>query len=334
MKSNFEKLLKLCLQIRTSQDKQPGFTLTELLVVILVGGIVVSALLAQVVDFLSIDLKESALAETQREMTIALDYIAQDVREAVYVYDGAELTEIEPYLPDFGTNRKPILAFWKVERLPYIQDSDPKYNFPDNCDSPSPLLTDNNGDGDRDEETAECKTITIERSTYTLVTYLQNTSGADGTWQGESRIERYELRKYLPDELNKLTHTTGYVDPRQQSTFKSWPDDPISLSSLQGTRPTDTANTLVDFVAAYNSSSVSAQSCSAGYTRTPTDTNYKSFYGCVRSADTDNAFNQDAIIYLTGNAYGKSGISNNSAYLSQLEVQVINRGVIDRNPTE
>ncbi|MDR9402238.1 MAG: prepilin-type N-terminal cleavage/methylation domain-containing protein [Halothece sp. Uz-M2-17] len=333
MKHKVEQLTKLYFYFLSSSQPSQGFTLTELLVAVFAGGIIISTLLAQTVDFLKIDLKDSAQANTQQEMRNALNFIARDLREAVYVYDGTELAALESHLPDFGSNRKPIIAFWKIERLPYIEDSDSKYQLPGDCENDT--LTDNNSDGDLDEERTNCKNLKIERSTYTLVTYIQNTTGpsASTVWQGQSRLERFELRKYQPDALDKLTRTTGYIDPRQESTFADWPNDPITLSSLQSNLPTDTAETLVDFVAAYNDASITASSCPTNYTRTPTDSNYKSFYACVRSSTADNAINQDVTLYLTGNAYGQSGILDQNAYVPQLETQVISRGVIDKNPT-
>ncbi|AFZ42473.1 hypothetical protein PCC7418_0236 [Halothece sp. PCC 7418] len=333
MKHKVEQLTRLYFHLLPSPKRSQGMTLTELLVAVFAGGIIISTLLAQTVDFLKINQKDSAQANTQQEMRNALTYISRDLREAVYVYDGTELATLEDYLPDFGSNRKPILAFWKIERVPYIDDSDAKYQLPGDCENDT--LTDNNSDGDLDEERTACESLKIERTTYTLITYIQNTTAptANDVWQGQSRLERFELRKYKADELNKLTRTTGYIDPRLESTFDNWPNDPITLSSLQSNLPTDTAETLADFVAAHNDSSITASSCPTDYTRTPTDSNYKSFYACVRSSTADKAMNQDAILYLTGNAYGQSGILDENAYVPQLETQVISRGVIDKNPT-
>ncbi|NJO66710.1 MAG: type II secretion system protein, partial [Leptolyngbyaceae cyanobacterium RM1_405_57] len=68
--------------------KSSGFTLIELLVVIVIAGGIISGLMYLVVELLGVDQRESSRTETQREMQLAMDYIASELREAVYVYDG------------------------------------------------------------------------------------------------------------------------------------------------------------------------------------------------------------------------------------------------------
>ncbi|TAN85658.1 MAG: prepilin-type N-terminal cleavage/methylation domain-containing protein, partial [Phormidium sp. SL48-SHIP] len=65
-----------------------GFTLTEILVSMIIAGLVMSGLLGLMVELLTSDARETARTETQREMQMALDYISSDIRESVYVYDG------------------------------------------------------------------------------------------------------------------------------------------------------------------------------------------------------------------------------------------------------
>ena len=83
-----QQSLKLFLQLwRTDQRKTTaGFTLTELLATILIGGIVISTLLAVIVEFLQTDQQETARTQIQQEMKAALEYIEEDLRESVYIY--------------------------------------------------------------------------------------------------------------------------------------------------------------------------------------------------------------------------------------------------------
>ena len=290
------------------------------------------------VDMLRTNQRESAITQTQQDMRRALDYIAQDLREAVYVYTGEQLKEIKDNLPDFRDGTEPILAFWKVEEVPYEED----HILPRDC---------SNGSVEASEE--ECDNLKIERRAYTLVVYLQSTANPSNTWNGQSRIERYQLRKYNSSETYNdrgvtlaLERKQGYVDPRKESGFEDWPNDLITGDNQQnnfGGRPTvERLNplVLVDFVDAPDNDPTGGNlpECEDEYERTPsdnpseTDDNAYSFFACVRVTEEENVFNQDVILYLRGNAYSeeRSGYLSSKSSLPVLQTQVINRGVIDK----
>lgn len=314
-----------------------GFTLIELLMSLVVSGFVVSGLLYVVVQLVSLDNQEARLDQVQLDMKRAMDYITNDLQEAVYVYDApaqiaAELTA-DPNFPD-GADTVPVLAFWRIDP---IEDSIP------NCATafPADLV-----------KRRTCEVLAIRQAAYTLVVYAQKENNGNNNWPGQSRIVRYELSKY--SDLPTLTVKSGYRDPTDStdanSSFESWQAD--------GT-PAGTAAVLVDFVAApdvgLNRSPLSdAGSACSSYgsdagginfynvvPSTATTTTNTSFFACIRNPDPDNDVttadrtNQDIYLFLRGAAQSASsslryGYSESSS-LPILESQVLVKGIIDKD---
>ncbi|MBF2022308.1 MAG: prepilin-type N-terminal cleavage/methylation domain-containing protein [Hydrococcus sp. C42_A2020_068] len=300
------------------KSKTAGFTLIELLMVSILGSIVVSGLLWVMNDMLRENQRELALSSTQQDMKRALAFIEEDLREAVYTYDGNGLNSILSYLPfsSTSTDTIPIIAFWKVEPVPYSASG----SLP-NC---STIST---------SKKNECEALKIERRAYTLVMYLLSTTDSNPkTWEGKSRILRYQLRKY--GDLSTLTRNPGYADPRLDSTFTSWPRDIDNNNAQAPGTISSTTIPLVDFVALPTDSNITPPACPAGdsqytYQRTPTDSSKsKSFFACVGTNQNDTA-NQDIILFLTGNANGNAGLDKEEL-LAPLKAQVISRGVIEK----
>jgi prepilin-type N-terminal cleavage/methylation domain-containing protein len=365
------KFLLTLLRVNSKKHKTAGFTLIELLVALVIGSLIISSLLGLVVDILQADRDENAFNETQREMQIALNYIVRELREAVYVYDGNCLTigqgtgpssttsatenycpALTNHLPDFGKNTTPILAFWKPEEIKDNQMPDNCSTFPSTASYPNSSLQD-------------CQDLLVKRRTYTLVVYLQSTDNTDKRWPGKSRIVRYELPKYT--DSKKMLISQGYVDPydlEERRTFQMWPINPNNGISLQptnaGGRPKNNTDVLVDFVdspdAKLTEDKIQPPACPSSatvaapdYIRSPVAQNTNnSFYACVRriipivktGTDTSTStndltnVNQDVIIYLRGNAFGKQGIQNERNFRPVLQTQVLVRGVIDKNPAQ
>ena len=326
MKSIFNYCKKLLFYNKKKKLNQ-GFTLTELLVVMIISSLIIAPLLTLMFGLLEDNQKEMAYSETQQEMRRALTYMANELKGAVYVYDGTELNNLvsNSYLPNFGSNTDPVFAFWKVEKVPYSGD------LPNIDCTASGVNSVNDGSANSDLDEAECTNLQIERRSYTLVVYLQSTDNPSNLWEGQSRIFRYELRKFNDITATTLTRNTGFVDPRSETTFANWPID-IEGNNVQDARPVaDVNNTdaLVDFVDIPTSGNT--PTCDADYTSSPANlANSRSFYVCVRSPLVGQAsVNQDVIVYLRGNSQGKYGTSN-TASLPVLQTQILNRGVIDK----
>jgi prepilin-type N-terminal cleavage/methylation domain-containing protein len=243
-----------------TQSKSAGFTLIELLVAILIGSIIVTVLLQLVLELLQVERRETAIDNVQRDMRRALEYIASDVREAVYVYSTPAESQAVESLNNAGRLPAPIentvVAFW---RLDPVED-----NSVLNCA----------GIGDPDKQD-ECNVLKVRQATYTLVVYqLIENDGSDpaSPWTGQSRIIRYELPKYTPRVENNpnLTITNGYVEPVDRSnpelTFENWSADGSIVGGGWAV--------LVDYVDAPGNpiDNASILNCSDGMLRSPFDT--------------------------------------------------------------
>ena len=305
-----QQSLKLFLQLwRTDQRKtMAGFTLTELLATILIGGIVISTLLAVIVEFLQTDQQEAARTQIQQEMKAAMEYIEEDLRESVYIYPTTN------GLPSFGTNVTPVLAFWKAEPIEYDANNNNILDINElNCNSFSNV-----------NKKAECQALIVRRRAYSLVIYLQSTE-PNPIWEGKSRLLRYELPRYRRSNFATLTTSTGFVDPVQDDSFPSW------LTNNGSTIPTGSPDVLVDFVDDPTSNTASnLPTCPTGYSRTPSNAaTHNSFFACVRDTGNVLGVNQDVILYLRGNAEGRGGLGSNG-FLPTLQSRITLRGVIDK----
>ncbi|WP_013324228.1 PilW family protein [Gloeothece verrucosa] len=335
---NFLFILIKIKKIHTPQNSQPlGFSILELLATIVIAGSAVSLLLYLMVEGMTYNQQEQGMSQINKDLKQALNYISEDARKAVYIYNGNELKDrtnsniqvgtqsgLQDFLPNFGTNVRPILAFWKLEAL----SNDVLNSL--NCDTSFATNT---------TKLNECKAVKVERRAYTLVVYLQSTDNSSGQWKGESRILRYQLPKY--SDLSTLTRTGGYVDPVAESSFQGWPVKADGSNLQSGTLPT-TTDPLVDFVA--NPTTVldatKVPTCPSNeYVRTPFDDSTKtsddtfSFFACVKTAENTqgNVFNQDLIIYLKGSPKGKYDTTKfKNSSMAYIKSQVLSRGVVNK----
>lgn len=245
-----------------------GFTLLELLVAMVVGGLISAGLLFIVVQLIQTNLRESARSDTQRDLQAAIDYIARDVREAVFVYDATCLLDrpaapnasrcpgLKSYLPTDiteATNNIPVLAFWRLDPLPGQGDPEPT-GLRKLCRSEAAAYSRTGALPDAIQG-VPC----LSGQMHTLVVYSLNNDSDRAVSQGRARIMRYELPQFRSDSVqdNQTTRpntTPGWVNPRErrtvsgttptqvQTTFLAWPVDKLSLTtstlvSLQAERP-------------------------------------------------------------------------------------------------
>ncbi|CAN1209865.1 hypothetical protein TUMEXPCC7403_06545 [Tumidithrix helvetica PCC 7403] len=96
-----------------------GFTLLELLIASVIGVLIVGTMMTFVFSVADTDRQEQAKSTSQEEIQAALDYIADDMREAVYIYDADGLNPLASNPSGIGnslpvvTNGVPVLVFWK-----------------------------------------------------------------------------------------------------------------------------------------------------------------------------------------------------------------------------
>lgn len=320
----------LCLLLKSKAKQSKGFTLIELLVTLVVGSIIVAGLLYLVVELLQVNRREEVLTQTQQDVQRALDYITTDLREAVYVYTnpndviGADKVNNLP-----TTAGTPVLAFW---RLDPVEPDNPFWSI--NCStafSNDPV------------KQAECDTLKIRQSFYTLVIYLQKANDdGNNLWGGESRIIRYELPKYLASDVASLTPRRGYWDPTATgNSFKDWKRASATVAGqnlLTGdTRGTPTV--LVDYIdSPDNSDGITCPN-------SPDDpTPSASFYACVSNAATtpgqanqaDQGVNQTVQVFLRGNATDNRpgfATASQASRTPTLRSEILIRGVLDKAGT-
>lgn len=173
-----------------------GFTLLELLVASIIAGIMLSGLLAFVVNILQTDRREQAKLQTQEEIQATLDFIADDLKQAVYIYDadGVERTSrdnppgIRDQLPRID-KAQPVLVFWKrhfydrefVTRIPNRGSCDNPSNTSNTC---RPIKALPRGDENGDSVFV-----------YALVAYyLRSNRDSDVRQSNSMQILRVELR--------------------------------------------------------------------------------------------------------------------------------------------
>ncbi|MEG4352423.1 hormogonium polysaccharide secretion pseudopilin HpsC [Microcoleus sp. LAD1_D5] len=120
-------LLRLLLKTQHQRNRsgpaptEKGMTLVELLVGAIMAFLIITPMLGFVVDMLNTDRREQVKSNTEQDLQAAVDFIAQDLSQAIYIYDQAGITAINPAtkLPPAPANTTgtPILVFWKRQLI-------------------------------------------------------------------------------------------------------------------------------------------------------------------------------------------------------------------------
>ncbi|MEG4092522.1 hormogonium polysaccharide secretion pseudopilin HpsC [Microcoleus sp. Pol12B4] len=118
-------LLRLLLKSQHQQNRsgpaqtEKGMTLVELLVGAIMAFLIITPMLGFVVDMLNTDRREQVKSNTEQDLQAAVDFIAQDLSQAIYIYDQAGITAPTVKLPPPPTNTTgtPILVFWKRQQI-------------------------------------------------------------------------------------------------------------------------------------------------------------------------------------------------------------------------
>ncbi|KGF72944.1 hypothetical protein DO97_04460 [Neosynechococcus sphagnicola sy1] len=347
-----------------------GFTLIELLVAGLVAAILTGAMLSMVVELMQNDRRDFARTEVQREMAQALDFIASDLRQAIYIYEpgcvnatasatncpsrsivvGATTNYLASLastinLPSSGAAKViPVVAFWKLDKVPYVDSPTGDENLPTTAQctafAPNPATATTAQNLQR----SECEALRIVQNAYTLVVYAlvpdNSTTDPSRLWEGPAFLRRYQLQQYPSGGVATLTknYTT---DP--DSSFRKWPcsesGGTITCESLAMESPI----TVVDYVD-YDIATAPV-TCATSYTLSGQQFADASalinsnFYACVRSPVEDRNIGlvQDAILYLRGNALTRANFSQASTaqqplYKPSVQTQAQARSVFQRTP--
>ncbi|WP_066425608.1 hormogonium polysaccharide secretion pseudopilin HpsC [Anabaena sp. 4-3] len=330
------RVLKFLLssQLKRSKpiEQSNGFTLIELLVALLIAFIVITPLLGFMISVMNTDRQEQAKANTEQEIQAALDYIARDLQQAIYVYDSAGIDAIRTELPNSNsTDRVPVLVFWKRELIPQVI-----------------TIT-----GDQKNDTY----------VYSLVAYYL-IKDSNNTWSNAARIARWQIR----DGVASASGVTcdGYTGKYVSGYCPSSGYAPFSLDGIgtleekmntwkrlsqyttkDGETEVVTTVTpgapivLVDYIDSTLSTNNPAPpiqaNCPTGFTAVaPNTTNFntrdtfkmKSFSACVNKNTTT------VEVFLRGNALARlqrnnlNYTANRSAYFPTASIRVQGRGYL------
>jgi hypothetical protein len=195
--------------------------------------------------------KERAKSNSEQEVQAALEYMVQDLQEAVYVYDAYGLNgdpnatpqtpirnQIPPVKPVTGCDStavcEPVLVFWKRR-------------FFNRDDTVS---------------TVRVGTKTGENDTYvySLVAYYLVKNPAGSIWSNASRIARFEIRDGIPTNANtgfEISPDPGFVPfdlasadniPAAMNKWKSGTAPTRYTSVATQSYPATSLQTLVDYI--------------------------------------------------------------------------------------
>jgi type II secretory pathway pseudopilin PulG len=203
--------IKSLLKSLRQRKRTSGFTLLELLIALILTFLIITPLMSLVISFMNNDRQEQAKNSSQQEIQAALDYMAQDLQQAVYIYDAAALSKtnnttnpedsgIQNQIPPFNGNAVPnctdsascvpVLAFWKrkyFDRADTVKDpANGNLVIIKDIDDPS--------EGS-------------DRYVYSLVVYyLIKNAPSSSTWSPINRIGRFELNGGIIDNPELLTY--------------------------------------------------------------------------------------------------------------------------------
>ena len=370
-----------------------GFTLIELLVSLLIAFIFLLATGMIVVETMRLDREETGRTQVQAELTQAMEYIQQDLAEALYIYNDTEqpngdgIPDVIQRLYTPGWIRQPagaipVVAFWKLEPIPQgcyrtqREDGTPGDQIPNlqqirEGRAILPVQPPPGFPRDRNGRNADWDTLVSRRGIYTLVVYYlrrnYNNAGnlADGSttpWEGNARIERFELRPFARQGNNDCAGRSPFFvedpDPFRDG-FLAWPSEQARARQIPIAGRTDgpRLTTLVSNIFSSRQGSPQvAPNCPQGYafgggrpngvtfSGLEVNQNDVGFHVCVRRSAAAS-LPQDVIVTITATAMERSNpglfrryiqdatsvdAEQVSRYLTTMQTQVLARGVFNR----
>lgn len=257
MKTLLHLLLKIRLENKSPKLAQniSGFTMIELLVGTIIAFLLITPLLSFVVNILNTDVKEAIKTTTEQELQAAVDYIEQDLSQAIYIYapesfdDDTDNMRQQLQLPNSGdATRTPKLVFWKRER---VKDSVPLVGCTKDC------FDDDNADD----------AFVMSLVAYYLITDSTNIWCQPSGETCPGRIGRFSIR----NEVKRFDGTwvcDGNPSPctkEQQTKFASSdgfenfdPEDPTEWTRAEDYDTNNTPEVLINYIDEFELQSVTA----------------------------------------------------------------------------
>lgn len=298
--------------------KNGGFTLIELLVGLVMAFLVILPLLGFMVNMLQTDRQEQAKANSEQEIQAALDYIARDLEQAVYIYDGDGLNKIRQQVALQDTTNIPVLVFWKRQFVSQV------------------LPTGNASQKD-------------DAFVYALVAYYirKNTTCATSPWSCTAQITRIQIK----DAIQRKNPATNQIDTIEAADPGFQLFDPKGASSVtaamnswqKGSGNLPTPDVLIDYIdqtPPTTSATPGAPSalCPTAQQQVPlqSEMSASGFYACVDVNSTS------AKVFIRGNALARlrqkanppTYVASQSTYFPSVSMQVKGRGLFNVTPTQ
>ena len=155
----------------------------------ILATLVITPLLGFMVNIMQTDRREQAKTNTEQELKAALDFIARDLEQAVYIYDATGLNAIRTQLPQNAqpTTHFPVLVFWKRQ---YIKNGVGITTT--NCTT----------------EPEKCD----DTFSYSLVAYYLIKDDNNPTWSRAARIGRFQISDGYgsTDQAKTTTRDAGF----------------------------------------------------------------------------------------------------------------------------
>lgn len=280
MKNTLHFLLKNRIKHSKVTQKTAGFTLIELLVATVISFLVLTPLLGFMVSIMNTDRREQAKARTEQEIQTALNYIARDLQQAVYIYDQTGVNAIKNHIPT-GTGKSPILVFWKRQLV-----------------TEAVKLDDYNKD---------------DAFVYSLVAYyLINDNNT--TWSRASRIGRWQIRDSVRsvngDVVKAQTPSPGFAPFGPKLATADTIEEGMNSWEKGADAYTDRIIPLIDFVDQTTNSPPTA-TCPDGLSPIEPADNSTGFYACVDIETTT------AQVFIRGNALARLESNPNNINFSE-----------------
>ncbi|MBW4662900.1 MAG: hormogonium polysaccharide secretion pseudopilin HpsC [Chroococcus sp. CMT-3BRIN-NPC107] len=321
---------------KAPKRSEQGFTLIELLVAMVIATLVITPLLGFMIDILNRDRIEQAKATSEAEIQAAIDYIAQDLEQAVYIYDATGLDNISNLTAGTTSGIKdqippvaeadgcgsatptcvPILVFWKREPRKQI--------------IPNTVTTSCAG-----TNAPSCDDTFV----YSLVSYYLVKGATANKWSNTARIARFQIKNGVINPTTPTTTTGGVTSPN--NLVESDPGFNLFDVSLPGTTLQDKMNrwqkasaaytakadVLVDFI---DQSTIGITPSCPATTQPVPSTLVGGFYACIDSSRTL------AQVFIRGNALARIQQSNTyttsqSTYFPTANIQVKGRSFLSVN---
>lgn len=193
-----KNLLKFLLKVRSSKTSSPsnstrGMTMIELLVGTVIAFIVITPLMGMVLGMLNDDQRESAKANTEEELNSALQYISEDMSQAIHIYDNTGVNTLanaaNSILPPAATYGTPILVFLKRK---LVENAILPGSATDDIGTCNPALASDHSDNDNCDDA-----FVLSLVAYYLFTPPQSTNTDTFCNDGDpcpARITRFEIQ--------------------------------------------------------------------------------------------------------------------------------------------